>query len=39
VHRLTLIQPISLVWSDAVQDEYFDSDLVKYYALKADLIK
>jgi hypothetical protein len=39
VHKLTLIEPISLVWSDAIQDEYFDSDLVKYFALKADLVK
>lgn len=39
VHRLTLIQPVSLVWRDAVQDEYFDSDLTKFYALKAELVK
>ncbi len=39
VHKLTLIEPISLVWNDAVQDEYFDSELVKYYAIKADLVK
>ena len=35
VHTLTLIAPISLVWKDAVEDEYFDSELTKYFALKA----
>ena len=36
-HRLTLIKPIERVWKDAVEDEYADSDLDKYYALKADI--
>jgi hypothetical protein len=38
-HTLTLIAPISTVWNDAIEDEYFDSDLTKYYALKAEIIK
>lgn len=37
--RLVLITPIESVWSDAVEDEYFDSDDEKYYALKTDIIK
>jgi hypothetical protein len=37
VHRLVLIQPIERVWKDAVEDEYFDSDLDKYYALRVDI--
>jgi hypothetical protein len=36
-HRLTLITPIERVWNDAVEDDYVDSDLDKYYALKADV--
>lgn len=36
-HRLILITPIERVWKDAVEDDYADSDLDKYYALKADV--
>ncbi|MCU0608477.1 MAG: hypothetical protein MUF22_01760 [Chitinispirillaceae bacterium] len=36
-HRLILITPIEKVWKDAVEDEYFDSELEKYYALRADI--
>lgn len=39
IHRLVLITPVERVWKDAVEDEYFDSDLEKYYALKVDLVK
>jgi hypothetical protein len=39
VHRLTVVQPISLVWNDAIQDDYFTSEQNKYYALKTDLVK
>lgn len=35
-HRLVLIKPIDRVWKDAVEDEYSDSDLDKYYALRTD---
>lgn len=38
-HRLTLIAPIETVWKDAVEDEYYDTELVKYYAVRADLLK
>lgn len=38
-HHLTLIAPIGAVWNDAVEDEYSDSDLVKYFALTADITK
>jgi hypothetical protein len=37
--KLTLIAPIENVWKDAVDDEYPDSDLEKYFALKADVAK
>jgi hypothetical protein len=37
VHRLVLIKSIDNVWKDAVEDDYFDSDLQKYFALKTDL--
>jgi hypothetical protein len=38
-HELVLIKPIERVWKDAVEDEYTDSDLDKYFALKADYAK
>jgi hypothetical protein len=38
-HRLVLIAPISSVWTDAVEDEYSDSDMVKYFALRTDISK
>lgn len=36
-HKLTLVTPIERVWKDAVEDDYADSDLDKYFALKADV--
>jgi hypothetical protein len=39
INTLTLIRPIERIWKDAVEDEYFDSDLAKYYALRADRTK
>lgn len=36
-HRLELITPLKLDIEDRVEDEYVDSDLDKYYALKADV--
>jgi hypothetical protein len=38
-HTLVLIKPIERIWKDAVEDEYPDSDLDKYFALKADIAK
>jgi|WetSurMetagenome_2_1015567.scaffolds.fasta_scaffold00008_96 hypothetical protein len=35
--KLWLVTPIDKVWKDAVDDEYTDSDLDKYYAVKADI--
>jgi len=37
--RLVLVTPIERVWKDAVEDEYPDSDLDKYYALKAEIAR
>jgi hypothetical protein len=37
--KLTLITPIDKVWKDAVDDEYPDSDLEKYFALKTDVVQ
>lgn len=37
IHRLVLIRHIDSVWKDAIEDNYFDLDLDKYYALKTDL--
>ena len=38
-HRLVLIAPISAVWNYAFQDEYFDYEITKYYALQTDIAK
>ncbi len=38
-HRLTLIRPMELVWDGPVEDDYGDSDEVRYFALKADKFK
>jgi hypothetical protein len=35
--KLWLVTPIEKVWKDAVDDEYSDSDLSKYYAVRADV--
>ena len=37
-HKLWLVTPIDKVWKDAVDDEYSDSDLGKYYAVRADIV-
>ncbi len=38
-HRLVLITPIETVWNEAVEDEYFDQDVDKYYALETKTVK
>ena len=38
-HKLVLVEPIDKVWAEAMEDEYFDSEMTKYYALKADVVK
>jgi hypothetical protein len=39
-HSLVLVRPVDLVWSEAMEDDYFDVDASqKYYALKADMAK
>lgn len=39
-HSLVLVRPVDLVWSEAMEDDYFDVDASqKYYALKADMVK
>jgi hypothetical protein len=32
-HILTLTTPISSVWNEAIEDEYFDEDSIRYFAL------
>lgn len=39
VQKLVLITPMEKVWKDAVEDEYFDSDLTKYFAVSTDKAK
>jgi hypothetical protein len=38
-HRLALVTPIEKVWKDQVEDDYIDSDLPKYYAVRTDMAK
>jgi hypothetical protein len=38
-HHLVLVAPMSAVWNDQTEDEYFDSDLTKYFALQTDVAK
>jgi hypothetical protein len=38
-HHLYLITPVSKIWKDATEDDYIDSDLPKYIAVKAELAK
>lgn len=36
-HKLVLVKPIEKIWKEAVEDEYIDSDLDKYYAIRTDI--
>ncbi len=38
-HRLVLIDPMTAVWNDAVETDYFDSEIDPFYALKVDNAK
>ena len=38
-HKLVLITPVEKIWDGAVDDEYIDSELDKYFALKTDAVK
>jgi hypothetical protein len=38
-HRMKLISPITAVWDDAIDDDYIDCELDKYFALQTDNIK
>ena len=39
-HELTLVRPISAVWEEALEDEYFDNEMdEKWYALKSVIVK
>ncbi len=36
VHRLKLVQPMTGVWEGAVEDEYFDDETPRWFAVKTD---
>jgi hypothetical protein len=38
-HKLYLIRHIDQVWKDAVEDDYTDSDMDKYFAVKTDKVQ
>jgi hypothetical protein len=39
LHRLQLVRPLEKVWKDAVEDEYFDNDSVRWFAVSTDKAK
>jgi hypothetical protein len=39
VHRLQLVHPLEKVWKDAVEDEYFDNDAERWFAVSTDKAK
>lgn len=39
VHRMVIIKSIDKVWKDAVEDNYFDIDSEKYFAIKTDIVQ
>ena len=39
VYKLMLIKPMEKLWTDAVEDEYVDSDLDNYYAVQVDIVR
>jgi len=39
VHRLKLVKPIAKVWKDALEDNYFDDNSERWYALQTDAEK
>jgi hypothetical protein len=38
-HTMVLVTPLESLWKDATEDEYFDSPLKKYFALRTDNAK
>jgi hypothetical protein len=38
-HKLVLVTPIEKVWQKEIEDEYIDSDLPKFFALRTDVIQ
>ncbi|MBN1983153.1 MAG: hypothetical protein JW795_16585 [Chitinivibrionales bacterium] len=39
VQKLVLVSPFDKIWADAIDDNYFDSPLKKYFAIQADVSK
>lgn len=39
MHRLSLVAPMDKVWNRDVEDEYLDSDLTRYYAVRVDMVR
>jgi hypothetical protein len=37
-HKLTLISPMERVWNKEIEDEYLDSSMEKYLAIKSDIL-
>lgn len=35
-HILTLVQPLESKWQEAVEDEYFDDESLRWFCIKAD---
>ena len=39
MHRLMLITPVEKVWQNAIEDEYYDDDATRWYALRCDIVE
>lgn len=39
VHHLKLVKPVAKVWKDALEDNYFDDNSERWYALQTDAEK
>jgi hypothetical protein len=36
IHKLQLVKPLSKIWKEAVEDEYFDDSAERWYAVQVD---
>lgn len=39
LHRLQLVKPLEKIWKDATEDEYFDDDSERWFAISTDKVK
>lgn len=39
VHRLQLVRPLEKIWKESVEDEYFDNEDIRWFAISTDKAK